>query len=260
MTALEMLRDCLMFRAVGTMGTALPESGTPETFTIDQLHIWSARYSDLDRYYPVLSGLISAQEATRAAGFKKTRDTQKYILRHGMVRSVLGQYIRKEPQELRFVHEESGKPNLDPEGENHDIHFSLSRTDEMVCLGISRKSRIGLDIVRSDSHYPFFAIAEFLFTPGECQWIARTPSYEQHVRFFRIWSLKEALLKATGGGAGMMQEADVSGIMKNPSLNGFYPISVGKKEMVFFIHESSCGVGHHCTLVTIPATNTVPLN
>jgi|WetSurMetagenome_2_1015567.scaffolds.fasta_scaffold10161_5 phosphopantetheinyl transferase len=260
MTILNNLRDCLKFRAVGTLGTALPESGTAETFTVGQLHIWSARYSDLDRYYPVLSDLVSAREEARAAGFKKPRDAQNYLLRHGLVRAVLGQYIRKEPQELRFVHEESGKPKLNPEGEIHDIHFSLSRTDEMVCLAISRKSRIGLDIVRIDSRYPFFATAEFLFTPGECQWIERTPSHEQHVRFFRIWSLKEALLKATGGGAGMMQETDVSGIVKNQFLNGFYPISIGKKEMVFFIHESGCGVGHHCTLVTIPATNTVPLN
>ena len=74
-----------------------------------------------------------------------------------MVRAVLGQYIRKEPQAVRFVHEESGKPDLDPEGNIHDIHFSLSHTDEMVCLGISRKTSIGLDIVKCDSRLPLFS-------------------------------------------------------------------------------------------------------
>ena len=256
MTPLDTIRDCLKFWAVGTVEMALPTSGTPVPITNDQPHIWSARYSDLDRYYPVLSKLISDQEVSRAAGFKKPRDTQKYILRHGMVRAVLGQYIRNEPQAIRFVHEGSGKPNLDPEGDVHDICFSLSHTAEMICLGISKKSRIGLDIVKSDSRYPFSATAQYLFTPGESQWITQTPSHEQHNRFFRIWSLKEALLKAMGGGVDMMQETEVSGIMKNHSLNGSYPVSIGKKEMVFFIHESGCGIGHHCTLVTIPATNT----
>jgi 4'-phosphopantetheinyl transferase len=260
MTSLHTLRDCLKFRTVDTSGTALPASGIPVQITGNQLHLWSARYSDLDRYYPVLADLISAQEVTRSAGFKKNRDAQNYVLRHGMMRAVLGQYIRKEPQEVPVVHEENGKPILDPQGNTHDIHFSLSRTDEMVCLGISKKSSIGLDIVKCDCSYPFSATAEYLFTPGERQWITRTPSRKQHVRFFRIWSLKEALLKAVGGGVGMLQETEVSGIMKNHSLNGFYPVSVGKKEMIFFIHESGCGTGHYCTIVSIPAMGARSLN
>jgi 4'-phosphopantetheinyl transferase len=260
MTILDTVRDCLKFTSVGAIETALPASVTFIPITGNQLHLWSARYSDLDRHYPVLSNLISAQEAARAAGFKRTLDAKNYILRHGLVRVVLGQYIQRVPLAVRFVHNENGKPDLDPESDIHDIHFSLSRTDQMVCLGISRKNRIGLDIVKSDSGYPFSATAQYLFTPAENQWITRTPYHEQYIRFFRIWSLKEALLKATGGGVNMMKETEVSGIMINHSLDGFYPVTIGNKEMVIFIHESPCGKGHHCTLVTIPAIITRPLN
>jgi len=260
MTTLETIRNCLKFRMAGASETVCPEPGTPIPIAIDQQHIWSARYSDLDRYYPVLSDLLSAQEKTRAAGFKKSRDARNFILRQGMVRAVLGQYIRKEAQAVRFVREERGKPYLDPEENIHEIHFSPSHTDEMVCLGISRKTSIGLDIVKCDSRYPFLATTEYLFTPRERQWITQIPSHEQHVRFFRIWSLKEALLKAAGGGAGIMQETEVSRIMKDNFLNGYYPISVGKTEMRVLIHESGCGTGHHCTLVTIPATDAGSLN
>ena len=59
-----------------------------------------------------------------------------------------------------------------------------------------------------------------------------------------------------GSGVGMMQETEVSGIMENRFLNGFYPVPVGKKERAFFIHESGCITGHHCTLVTLPASDT----
>jgi len=256
MTTLETIRNCLKFRTAGPSETVRPEPGTPIPIAIDQQHIWSARYSDLDRHFSVLSGLISEQEVTRAAGFKKSRDARNFILRQGMVRAVLGQYIRKEAQAVRFVREESGKPYLNPEENIHEIHFSPSHTDEMLCLGVSRKNRIGLDIVKCDSRYPFSATAEYLFTPGERQWITRAPSHEQQVRFFRIWSLKEALLKTMGGGVGMMQETEVSGIMENRFLNGYYPVPVGKKERAFIIHESGCGTGHHCTLVALPASDT----
>jgi phosphopantetheinyl transferase len=256
MNTLNSIRDCLKFNTVSADKQALPEAGIPALITRGILHIWSAWYSDLDRYYPILSGLISSEEAFKAAGFKKPGDKQKFILRHGMTRAVLGEYIQRDPRMVRLAGEGNGKPNLCPEGNVHDIRFSLSRTDEMACLGISREFSIGVDIVKNDPFYPFLATAGYLFTPGEREWIEQTTPHEQHIRFFRIWSLKEALLKATGSDVGIMKNTDVSGIMTKHFLDGLYPVSVRKKELLFFIHESVCGRGHHCTLATLPVTDT----
>jgi hypothetical protein len=70
------------------------------------------------------------------------------------------------------------------------------------------------------------------------------------MHFFRIWSLKEALLKATGSDVSIMKEADVSGIITERFLNGFYTIQLGKKDFQFFIYESDCGEGHHCVIAS----------
>jgi 4'-phosphopantetheinyl transferase len=256
MNTLNIIRDCLKVRTIGADEGALLESGMSGPITGGTFHIWSARYTDLEQYYPIFSGLISSDEISRASGFKKPGDGQKFILRHGMTRVILGGYIRKDPQKVRFVDRETGRPDLCPKDNVRGIRFSLSRTDDMVCLGISKGPGIGIDIVKNDPHYPFSATAEYLFTPGERRWIEQASPKTQHFRFFRIWSLKEALLKATGSDACLMKNADVSGIMKNGFLDDFYPVSVGNKVMHFFIHESGCGMAHHCSLVTLPRENT----
>jgi 4'-phosphopantetheinyl transferase len=256
MNLADILRSSLKFAAVRTGGPGIAEPGMQTALTGNMTHIWSARYADLDRHYPVLSPLLGRDETTRAAGFRKSGDARRYVLRHGMARAILGHYVHEEPAEIRFVQGPAGKPDLYPEANVQDIRFSLSSTGETVSLGISRKTEIGLDIVRIDPHYPFFEAGTYLFSLAERGWIAQTAPEDRIRRFFRIWSLKEALLKATGRDANLMQEADVAGIMTTPFLNGFYPVQIGKKEIRFFIHESGFGADYHCALASIPITET----
>jgi phosphopantetheinyl transferase len=218
------------------------------------IHTWSAQYSTLNQYYPILSALVSPEELQKAAGFKKPVDRRRYILRHGLVRAILGHYTQEDPVKLSFIYGRSGKPDMDPEGKFSDIRFSLSCTDEMVCVGITRKSALGLDIVRTQPSYSFSAIEHYLFRSGERQWIAQAVPDRRPLRFFRIWSLKEALLKATDSDVRIMREADVSAIMADPFLDGIYSVTIGGVDQMFFIHESGCGVGHHCALVSLSKT------
>lgn len=224
-------------------------SGGQEVFP-GSIHMWLVRYASLDRYFPLLSTLVSPEEKRKAADYKKSDDTRRYIMRHGIVRVILGKYIQKDPEKLPIITKESGKPDLLLDGRYSDVRFSLSHTDAMVCLGITRTYEIGLDIVNTNSCIPFQEIENYLFAPGERRWIEQTLPEQRPLPFFRIWSLKEALLKATGSNATMMKEADVSGIITEKYLNGFYTILLGNKEIQFFIHESDCGEGHHCVIAS----------
>lgn len=245
-------------RKLGSEDTDIPQKGKHMSVNGGLVHVWSVQYSALDRYYPVLSALISPEEAQKAAGFKKIGDSRRFIIRHGFVRGVLGYYTHQQPVNLPFVYGSSGKPDLDPKGKFPDIRFSLSHTDERICLGITLESEIGLDIIKIIPRYSFSAISRYLFTPGERQWIAQAVPDKRPVRFFRIWTLKEALLKATGSDARMMKDADFSPVMTAAGLDGFYTVGIGKTDQTCFIHESDCGPGHHRAIVTIPTTPREP--
>jgi 4'-phosphopantetheinyl transferase len=251
MNRLVTFGDFLKVQELRIWETAVPEQGMYTSIKEGTIHIWSARYSALDRNYPLLSALVSPEETLRAAGFKKGGDTRRYILRHGLLRAILEHYTYKSPEKLSFIYGRNGKPDRGPEDTFPEIRFSLSHTNEMVCLGITQKNEIGLDIVKINPRYPFSEIEEYLFTPGERKWMTQTVPERRAFQFFRIWSLKEALLKATGSDAGMMKEADVSGIITETILNGYYPLLIGKRDQQFFIDESCCGLGHHRVVVTI---------
>jgi phosphopantetheinyl transferase len=254
MTGLNAIRDSLKVKILDSGKPYLPEPGTKGLDKEGLFHIWSAWYTDLDRLYPDLSALISPEEKHRAAGFKKTGDGKRYIMRHGFVRAVLGIYTHQAPEQIPIVEDRNGKPDLEPESNFTKIGFSLSSTDEMVCLGLARKSDIGLDIVKINPCYPFFAISCYLFTPGEREWIAQAVPDQRSVRFFRIWALKEALLKVTGGDVRIMKEADVSRIMTDIFLDGFYLVNIRETNQRCFIHESGCGMGHHQVITVLPKT------
>ena len=252
--------DFLNLQTIQNGKTDDPEEGMHLPIAEGLIHVWTACYSDLEQDYPFPSVQLSKEELLKAAGYKKTGESQRYIIRCGLVRAVLGSYPGEDPDKIQFVYGLNGKPELDPEHSVSDTRFSLSSTDEKVCLGITRKSGIGVDIVRPQPHYPFSAIGHSLFTRGERRWIAQAAPDRRSMRFFRVWALKEALLKATGSDVRIMKEADVSPVMTDAFLDGFYSVNLGETDQRCFIYESGCGVGHHCALATIPKTNSEPDN
>lgn len=256
MTAFDAIRNFLKIPAMDAGKLAFWEPGMLLPFQEMPVHVWSARYSDLEQQSQLLSSLLSTEEVRTAAGFKKSGDARRFILRHGMVRAVLAQYMLKDPAEIWFSRGRNGKPDLGGRGTFPDIRFSLSSTDEMVALGITLSSEIGLDIVRIQSRDSFLAVARYLFTPGERQWIGQAAPHSRPLRFFRVWALKEALLKASGGDVRVMKEADVSGFLTEPFLSGYYMVNLEETDKRCFIREAVCGTDHHYALAVMPGIST----
>lgn len=243
------LQDLLIIQRIAT-GYPFPEaiSGTPLCLESKKIHVWTVNYRDLDRGEKILSALISPDERQRALLFKEPGDARDYTLRHGYLRLVLSHYLCCDPALIPLIICDGGKPDLDIRPGFPSLSFSLSHTREVVALAMSRYHDIGIDIVKPDAGYPFSETADYLFTPEEKAVIAGTLPDLQNQLFFRIWSLKEALLKARGGTAMMMRDTDVSAILQSPSRDGWYPIRYQQKELEFFIHESDIGYGHHCAI------------
>ncbi len=85
------------------------------------------------------------------------------------------------------------------------------------------------------------------------------PSQAFHA-VLKVWALKEALLKANGGDVRTMKDADVSPLMTDTFLDGFYTVNLGEKDQRCFIHESGCGAGHHRVFTTLPVRKKDPDN
>jgi 4'-phosphopantetheinyl transferase len=212
-------------------------SGTFPVLENDQFHIWSARYSDLSARCSRISDFLSKTEREVSFRFLNPDDTTRYILRHGMVRYVLGNYTDSEPELLPLVTGKNGKPGLDPESAFHDLSFSLSHTDQTVSMVVIKNYRIGIDITKPDPLYPCDEISGYLFTPMERTVMRETEPVQRYQIFFHIWALKEAIVKATGDGIRLMHTTDVTPVIAVSSDASLHSLTISEKSMNFFIYR-----------------------
>lgn len=94
-----------------------------------------------------------------------------------------------------FTESDRGKPELSAQ---FPFFFNLSHAEEYVLFAASSHP-IGVDIEKIASN--FLEIAEAYFTKQEQRQIFSTENIaQQEQTFFRLWTLKESYMKATGQG------------------------------------------------------------
>lgn len=94
---------------------------------------------------------------------------------------------------------DTGRPYLANPG-SWKGDFNLSHSGEWLVLALTDRGRVGVDVqqIRDVD----LGVARICFTPEERKALALVPGDELRTLFFRIWTLKEALAKATGLGLG----------------------------------------------------------
>jgi 4'-phosphopantetheinyl transferase len=98
-------------------------------------------------------------------------------------------------QQVQLQKEEHGKLCW-----NFPLHFNLSHSGEWIVAAFSFLSEIGIDIECRKRTPRMESIVRHFFHPDEIETWCSTSDTEQKTLFFQYWTMKEALLKATGDG------------------------------------------------------------
>ncbi len=157
----------------------------------------------LDRYLPFLadfSALLSPDEQERAARFYFDRHRNRYIVARGILRLLLGGYLEIEPEEIQFQYQACGKPFLPAEPGVRELHFNLSHSENYALIASSWNRRVGVDVEHLRPLPGADSIAGELFCLSEIKLLARQEEEEKQHTFFKLWTAKEAFVKAIGEG------------------------------------------------------------
>ncbi len=150
--------------------------------------------------------LLSAQEQEKAVRFRFLRDHNSYIITHGVLRKILGNYLGSEPSEIEFISNKFGKPYLDEKYKK--IYFNLSHSSECSVLAFSTKSETGIDVEKIDPEFNFDLIAKVHFSEAEKNFLYSN-QHEACKKFYTLWTRKEAFLKTLGIGIGENLDVEV---------------------------------------------------
>ena len=138
-------------------------------------------------------------ELVRAKAFRDESTKHRHILAHAALRCLLAHKLRCNPREITFQIGPFGKPAL-PAERHAALHFNLSHSGELALVALCDAAEVGVDIEHIRPVRDPIALAKRFFTPGEQDELAAAPPEDQINCFFRLWTQKEALLKATGQG------------------------------------------------------------
>jgi 4'-phosphopantetheinyl transferase len=140
---------------------------------------------------------LSDDEKTRAGSFPAVSERQNFIVRRGILRTLLGTTFGIEPSRVRFTATPTGKPFL-AYPENRDIFFNLSHSGNDIIYAFSERPETSIDIERIRSIENIDEMARTHFSAAEYAILMNMPGWKKNSAFIRIWSLKEALIKASG--------------------------------------------------------------
>lgn len=159
------------------------------------IHIWEGRLDVADRVTAAARALLSADERARADRFIYDRHRRRYTVAQAHLRRVLGQLTGTRPEHIVFQFGKHGKPFL-PDGPS----FNQSHSEERIMIGVAAEGRLGIDIEEIREVRYMMAISDKNFGDDEAARMHAAPEHERQELFFRLWTRKEAFLKAVGVG------------------------------------------------------------
>jgi 4'-phosphopantetheinyl transferase len=164
------------------------------------VHIWSASLEQPAKYRERLFLLLSFDEKIRAERFYFEKDRNGYIVGRGLLRIILGRYLGAEPSRVEFTYGLHGKPSMKALPNGKFLEFNLSHSNNMAVYVFTWDQPVGIDIEYIHSMKGMDDFALQFFTPNECNLVHSLVGYKKQETFFRIWTCKEAFLKANGIG------------------------------------------------------------
>jgi 4'-phosphopantetheinyl transferase len=161
-----------------------------------EIHVWHLA-ADAGSAAPV-APLLDDDERDRASRFVFPRDRDLFVATRGWLRRLLGEYLGERAEGLCFALGPNGKPAL--LGSNPPLHFNVSHSGTRALLVFAVDREVGADIERIEDRREVLDLAPTVFTPHEQAILRATPPDDRLAMFYRLWTGKEAYLKACGGG------------------------------------------------------------
>ena len=170
------------------------------TGTVD---IWMISLCGQDEVEPGLEDMLDDAERARARALPSAARRRRFTVAHGAARLILGTQLGLPPGQIRWRHGPAGKPELDRtpelEGPPADLRFSLSDSGDLAALAVTRGRAVGVDLQRLPAVADPAGLAERFYPSAESRFVAEGGPAGQVSRLIRLWTRKEACVKATGG-------------------------------------------------------------
>lgn len=162
----------------------------------DEVDLWTvaltAGADDLAR----ARELLSDAERERLTRVIRPLAQERMVLSRAALRTILAGYLQIDPRRVALTGSASAKPRLEPDP---GLCFSLSHSGEVAVVAVTTRAAVGVDIEALGRHVGLGVLRRALTAPELARVLSR-PESERDESFLRLWTAREAYLKAIGIG------------------------------------------------------------
>ena len=213
----------------------------------DEIKIYILDYLTIINKMGCLKNNLTSQEISIANKFKFEKDKLRYIIARSFLRKILSNILGINPIDIIISTNKFGKPVLDLKTYSN-IKFNLSHSGEIIIYAVSLSNEVGIDIEILDSTINHLEIAKNYFSSKETLFLENSKNqFEMTERFFRVWTRKEALLKAVG--TGLLPELKQIDVLQDViKLDLFSTESLGNQNSIFSVIDLSINTNYRSAI------------
>ena len=191
-----------------------------------EVHLWDADLAVEAHRLAQLASYLDQDELARADRFHFERDRRRFMAGRGLLRQILASYLDLAPYAVRFNYTGNGKPYLLAHSE---LHFNVSHSAETLVVAVARDRQLGVDVEVLPLDAADHGVANLVFCRAERASLEAFDVTEYSRIFARLWTRKEAYIKADGRGMTLqLDHIDVGTLpqgilLYQPELNQWTP-------------------------------------
>ncbi len=143
---------------------------------------------------------LDERELARRARIVRPRPRRRFTLCRAALRTALCRALRCSNDELSFGASRYGKPYALVGGVRAPVAFNVSHSGRHGLIALAPEGRIGVDVEERSARRDIDGDIRLLFAPEERARLNSTDGQRRLELFWSLWTMKEALVKASGTG------------------------------------------------------------
>ena len=168
--------------------------------TVGAAEVLYVRLAPHAQYEAAAASLLDDEERQRADRFAYPGPRRRYVLLRAALRALLCDRLGCRNDDLAFRAAEHGKPYAVVGGDPTSLQYNVSDSGSHGLIAIAPAGRLGIDVEERSGKRDLDSLSETVFGPDERAVVAAAAGQQKIDRFYRLWTVKEALLKALGTG------------------------------------------------------------
>lgn len=166
----------------------------------NEVHVWYYFLDLSDQGVDFFYNLLSEEEKKEINKIKVPVVRNRRVISKAIVKNIISMYLGLNIHKIKFSYNQFGKPVLSEDINFPGLNFNISHSGSLGMIALVKNNQIGIDLEQIIELADLDDIISLCFSKHEQHLFNSLSGLEKTKLFYKIWTGKEAFIKAIGKG------------------------------------------------------------